>query len=130
MNRNAGLNFILMLLLVSLCLTGCGESAKDREKMFKVLKKEEIIDVGDWKWDDYTEIEKVSNAPIPGYQTIYIYETEDATYRITYDKYKDMESDETIYRAKCTILKEDTDPTVKNYYFENRGFWGGFRLKE
>lgn len=127
MNRIKRIAFTLLICLLPVLIVGCGASEKEKKAMFKSLKKENLIEVGEVTFDDYTEIKTVSNAPVPGYTQYYIYECQDITYTICFEGY--MENDEKIFR---TEVKEATDKSVTNkYYFFKKGpIFGKMKLTE
>lgn len=74
-------------LIMSLFLSACTVSEKDKSAIFKCMKKENLIQVNDMDFDDYSDSESVSNAPVPGYTEYYTYENGNTSYRICFESY-------------------------------------------
>lgn len=99
-------------------MVGCGASGFERKKMFDELKTQGVIDVGDLDYNDYSETEYVSYSPVPGGYTMYLYETEDYTYGISFQKYKDVETKKRVYRAYIETRDGDEVLDELYYYFD------------
>lgn len=110
---------VLVSVLAFALLVGCGVSDSDKEKLFRVLKKENFIDVGDTNFGDYTTVNNVSNAPVPGYSSYYIYDTPDRSYHIHYDGYKDEEYDK-LYRVSVEEITDDVRNHVCYYFCKSK----------
>lgn len=106
MRRLKQVIILMMILGIAQAICGCGVSDANREKMYK-----EIIKTGDINLDasvnEYDEIKTLSNAPVPGYKTLYIYSGRDKE-KYSFE-FEYVGSDEIPYRAIVrTIYDSDT----------------------
>lgn len=114
--RMKNILFLTLLCLISVFLAGCGVDEKEKNALFKCLKKENLIQVGEMDFEDYNDLETVSNAPIPGYTEHYTYEYNGITYRICFEGYyeKGKGKKYKVYVDEMNGLVE----TDKIYYFQ------------
>lgn len=112
----------LLACLMLLLLTGCGMSERDKKLVFKELKEQNLIEVGDSDFEDYSEIINVSNAPVPGGGKSYLYQYGERCYYLVFDQYKDEEKEE-VYMVSVSEYGED----YRNYiqYFFHKEAWTG-----
>lgn len=111
-------NILLLTLLcmIPVLVAGCGVDEKEKNALFKSLKKENLIQVGEMDFGDYSDLETVSNAPVPGYTEHYTYEYNGITYAICFEGYYE--------KGKGKIYKVSVDEmnglveTDKIYYFQ------------
>lgn len=127
MRRLKQVIILMMIFGIAQALCGCGVSDANREKMYK-----EIIKTGDINLsasvDEYDEIKTVSNSPVPGYKTYYIY-SGDNKEKFSFE-FEYVGSDEIPYRAivRTTYCSDtgvnDTAPPeveITNAYIFRRG---------
>lgn len=112
---------LLLFVLASTLLTGCGVSQRNKEKLFQSLKKEHFIDVGEADFEEYTSIDTVSNAPVPGYSSYYTYDTPDRSYRICYEGYAHDEYDKA-YRVSVEEITDDVREHICYYFYRTKIF--------
>ena len=106
---------LIIALIMSLFLSACTVSEKDKSAIFKCMKKENLIQVNDMDFDDYSDSENVSNAPVPGYTEYYTYENGNTSYRICFEGYY-VEGEGKKYTA---FVRETNgnEETSQKYYF-------------
>lgn len=108
--------FLTLLCLIPLLLTGCGVDEKEKNALFKSLKKENLIQVGEMDFGDYSDLETVSNAPVPGYTEHYTYEYNGITYRICFEGYYEKGEGKK-YKVSVKEINGFVE-TSKLYYFQ------------
>ncbi|MGN0496174.1 MAG: hypothetical protein ACI4GW_08100, partial [Lachnospiraceae bacterium] len=108
--------FLTLLCLIPLLLAGCGVDEKEKNALFKSLKKENLIQVGEMDFGDYSDLETVSNAPVPGYTEHYTYEYNGITYSICFESYYEKGKGK-IYKASVDEMNGLVE-TDKTYYFQ------------
>lgn len=106
---------LTIALIMSFFLSACTVSEKDKSAIFKCMKKENLIQVNDMDFDDYSNSENVSNAPVPGYTEYYTYENGNTSYRICFEGYY-VEGEGKKYTA---FVRETNgnEETSQKYYF-------------
>lgn len=118
--RMKNIVFLTLLCLFPLLLAGCGVDEKEKIALFRSLKKENLIQVGEMDFGDYKDLETVSNAPVPGYTEHYTYEYNGITYRICFEGYYEKGKGKIykkIYKASVDEINGLVE-TDKIYYFQ------------
>lgn len=118
--------FVMLCCLMLILLGGCGVSDKDKKAVFEELKKQNLIDVGDSVFEDYSEITTASNAPVPGGSSCYSYLFEGLQYYIMFDRYTDEERGN-VYMTSVREYGLDYQIFMQ-YFFQKDAFSGKMEL--
>lgn len=105
-----------LICTMALLLSACGVSEKEKNAIFKCMKKENLILVDEMDFDDYSDSETVSNAPVPGYTEYYTYVNGNTSYRICFEGYY-VKGEGKVFTSSVRETKGNEEISQK-YYFK------------
>lgn len=110
---------LVIVLLITVVICGCGVSEKDEKKLFNAMKENGLLALT-CDYGDYDSIRKVDQSPIPAMITYYEYNQNGISYTIDYDS-RILRENDSVYQVRVTTVVEGKSETCV-YYFEKDSF--------
>lgn len=107
---------VLSLLMVCfmLIVTGCGVGEKNEKRLFEAMKENGFLDL-DCDYEDYDEVRRVDQSPVPAVVTYYDYKQNGKIYTLDYKSV--IVDDNSVYQVRLTI-ESGSETNTSIYYFE------------